>query len=335
MNIAIASPAFGETGGISRYAWALAVHLRNRAHVVRCFGMTFEGGVGMADRDSVLRVPPWPHSASMYFFNRRVAKLITDSTFDIFHTQGDVARAMVTTAHSCHKAGMARRRLVGEHTGGPMNFHIADSLRLQIERSLYGGRRYAKIIAVSQGVKEELMEYYAVPGSDCVVVPNGVDLRTFHPALRATRGSTLRKQLGIPDQAHVLIIVANEFYRKGLGVLLDAVTLLHGVDLYVLVVGDDDPGPYRRRAGATVSERNVIFAGKVREAGPWYAAADIFVMPTYYEAFSLATLEAAASGIPLLVTRVQWNGRPRGGRRERDVCGARCRRCRRQDSEAA
>ena len=64
-------------------------------------------------------------------------------------------------------------------------------------------------------------------------------------------------------------------------------------------------------------ENRLRFVGSVENIASVYACADVFAMPSYYEAFSLATLEAAAAGLPLIVTRVngtedlvvdRWNG---------------------------
>jgi UDP-glucose:(heptosyl)LPS alpha-1,3-glucosyltransferase len=72
----------------------------------------------------------------------------------------------------------------------------------------------------------------------------------------------------------------------------------------LVVVGKGDARPYRARARALGVERRVHFAGVRGDMAPLYRAADCFVLPSHYEAFSLVTLEAMASGLPVLLSRV-------------------------------
>ena len=65
-----------------------------------------------------------------------------------------------------------------------------------------------------------------------------------------------------------------------------------------------DPRPLTARARLAQTESRLHFLGSVDQMPRLYAAADAFVLPTSYETFSLVTYEAAAAGLPLLVTRV-------------------------------
>jgi UDP-glucose:(heptosyl)LPS alpha-1,3-glucosyltransferase len=98
--------------------------------------------------------------------------------------------------------------------------------------------------------------------------------------------------------------VANEFRRKGVDIVIRALATVPSMDLRYVVVGDDDPRECDALARQLGVRDRVLFAGQAREVTPFYAAADIFVLPTAYEAFSLALIEGAAAGLPLLVTRV-------------------------------
>jgi UDP-glucose:(heptosyl)LPS alpha-1,3-glucosyltransferase len=101
----------------------------------------------------------------------------------------------------------------------------------------------------------------------------------------------------------VLLLVANEFPRKGLGVLLDALALLPP-SVHLVCVGKGNPRPYLATVADRDLQRRVHFVPHTANMRAYYAAADIFAFPTQYEAFSLATLEAAGAGLPLLCTRV-------------------------------
>ena len=103
----------------------------------------------------------------------------------------------------------------------------------------------------------------------------------------------------------VLLFAGHEFERKGLKIILQALFLLKKIDnIRLIVIGKGNISRYRSIARSLGVLDRVIFAGFVPSVEKYFAAADIFVFPTQYEAFSLAMLEAAASGLPLVVTNV-------------------------------
>ncbi len=97
----------------------------------------------------------------------------------------------------------------------------------------------------------------------------------------------------------MLLFVGHEFRRKRLAHAIGALERL-GDDVRLLVVGSDNPAPYRwlaRRA-----RDRVIFAGARSDLPALYSAADAFVLPTAYETFSLVCMEAMACSLPVFAT---------------------------------
>jgi glycosyltransferase involved in cell wall biosynthesis len=129
------------------------------------------------------------------------------------------------------------------------------------------------------------------------LVANGVDFATFRPA-----GA-------IPDHGPLrLLCVARLIERKGQHHLIEAVKRLtnSGIDVTLDLVGTGDA-----QAANTVQAQalgigdRVRFIGYVRreEIAAHYAAAHVFVLPSYNEGMSVATLEAMATGLPVVITR--------------------------------
>jgi 2-polyprenyl-3-methyl-5-hydroxy-6-metoxy-1,4-benzoquinol methylase/uncharacterized protein YfkK (UPF0435 family) len=98
--------------------------------------------------------------------------------------------------------------------------------------------------------------------------------------------------------------VGNEFLRKGLDVAIKALALLDNKHIKLCVVGGVDKARYINLAKKLKVMDRLIFAGKSVEVEKYYSMADIFVFPTKYEAFSLATLEALAAGLPIIIPKV-------------------------------
>jgi UDP-glucose:(heptosyl)LPS alpha-1,3-glucosyltransferase len=102
----------------------------------------------------------------------------------------------------------------------------------------------------------------------------------------------------------VILFIGSGFERKGLATLIRALGILADKDrsIRLLVIGRGDISKYAAIAqGAGVAD-NVIFAGPVKGATEYYAAGDIFALPSVYEPFSNACLEAMAAGLPVVTT---------------------------------
>jgi UDP-glucose:(heptosyl)LPS alpha-1,3-glucosyltransferase len=132
------------------------------------------------------------------------------------------------------------------------------------------------------------------------VIPDGIDFRHFRPNADA-RAST-RRELGFAEDDLVALFVGGDWGRKGLRAALAAIALTAGWNLWV--VGDGDIDGYSRLAESIGANGRVRFVGRQRSVARFYAAADAFVLPSSYETFSMATYEAAAVGLPLLVSPV-------------------------------
>lgn len=227
--------------------------------------------------------------------------------FDVIHCQGAASlQADVITAHSCHQAWIDFSRPTLKP---PSRAWILRRLNPQhlalttIERHQYRPGHYKRIVTVSAGVSRDIQRLYKLPARDLTVIPNGVDLREF--GLESLQSDRLpgRRLLGLSDENTALLFVANEFSRKGLAVLLEAMTLLPD-QVHLICVGRGNSKPFLPRVDRDGLANRVHFIPHTSNMRIYYAIADAFVFPTQYEAFSLAILEAAAAGLPLICTRV-------------------------------
>ena len=153
----------------------------------------------------------------------------------------------------------------------------------------------AAVVAKSAGEVEMIR---ALDGRiNVTLVPNGVDLTTFQPCA------------SIPDDGPLRVLcVARLIKRKGQHHLIEAVKRLtdEGIAATIELVGtgDEQASNQTQVQGLGIGER-VRFAGYVprEEIATHYAAAHVFVLPSYNEGMSVATLEAMAAGLPVIVTR--------------------------------
>ena len=130
----------------------------------------------------------------------------------------------------------------------------------------------------------------------------GLDHEIFNPARRVALRDSAREQLGIASDRFSLLLVGNDLRKKGISVLLDALADLRELPLDLLLVGREDPAPFR----AMVEERKL--AGRVYFLPPrkdvefYYAAADAYTGPSLEDTFALPPAEAMACGLPVIVS---------------------------------
>ncbi len=142
--------------------------------------------------------------------------------------------------------------------------------------------------------------------ADCADIPNGVDVELFRP-----HASEFRKASGIPEEDFVILCVGRFQAVKNHAMLVDAFAqLLPQCPRARLVLAGSGPleGRIRARCRAAGIARRVMFLGEVpfRDLPDVYAAADLKAIPSDYESFCFAALEAMATGLPLVVTDTDW-----------------------------
>jgi glycosyltransferase involved in cell wall biosynthesis len=133
------------------------------------------------------------------------------------------------------------------------------------------------------------------------VIRNGVDLERFVPADVVGRAAA-RAKLGLPLGAPLAVCVGRLTRQKGQDVLLDAWPAVRRrcPDAVLALVGEGDLRPALER----VAGPGVLFAGASADVRPWYAAADLVVLPSRWEGLPLIALEALASGRPVVGTEI-------------------------------
>lgn len=172
---------------------------------------------------------------------------------------------------------------------------------LQLEESLFKKRNAGRVIASSQMVANEIVDVYSYPADKIELVRNGVPLDKFRfdPELRQKS----RMDLNLKPDHIALLFAGSGWERKGLLFAIEAMALCKDRKLRLLVAGRGDATPYKTTHLRFWREDPVQFLGEVAGLMPIYAAADIFILPTIYDPFSNACLEALACGLPVITTR--------------------------------
>jgi glycosyltransferase involved in cell wall biosynthesis len=304
-SVTIVAHEVGTRGGMERQLAELAAGLLSRGHQVTVVARECRIQPHTDLEWVRVRGPRRPFSLWYPWFFVMASAMLRRRARGLVHTTGAIVfnRADVSTVHFCHRAFAAQQGARRGAKRSPLyrfNAAVASGMSRVAERYCYRPSRTRHLVAVSDGVAQELVEFFPSMAGSVSVIPNGVDTREFAPngAVR----TSVRSHLGLSDSELVALFVGGDWERKGLLYAIEAVGRVPAWRL--IVVGSGDIEHYRAVARDSKAECKVIFVGHKPDSAPYYAAADAFVMPTAYEAFPLVSLEAAAAGLPLLVSRV-------------------------------
>jgi glycosyltransferase involved in cell wall biosynthesis len=296
--VTIIAHDIGRIGGMERQLNELVDGLLERGHHVTVVARVCV--VRPHARLRWIRVPGprRPFAIAYPWFLLLGSLLVALRRRGVVHSTGAIVfnRVDVCTVHFCHQAVAGRRGFSRASRSGlsyRLNSWVAGRLSPLGERLLYRPGRVGRLVGVSAGVTRELHAAFPLMRGRTIVIPNGVDTETFRPAEHCEPRT---------DGGLEALFVGSEWERKGLGQAIEALARCPGVRL--TVVGEGDEASYRARAEALGVTDRLVFAGSRSDVASWYREADLFLLPTAYETFSLVTYEAAASGLPLLVGRV-------------------------------
>lgn len=170
---------------------------------------------------------------------------------------------------------------------------------MYLEGKIYRDPRVA-LAAVSKLTATELTRHFG--REDVTVIPNGVDSDLFTMAERLRRREVIRKSLQIDPNDFVVLFIGNDWKKKGLSGLLEAVALLRDLPIRLVIAGRDNRIGYDAQIGQLGLGERVLFLDPSGDVMQFYAAADVYAGPTLHDSFALPPIEAMACGLPVITT---------------------------------
>jgi D-inositol-3-phosphate glycosyltransferase len=316
----MARPGGNKTGGLNVYVRELARQLAARGCLVDIF--TRSNSVDtpeVAEIEPGLRAIHLHAGPARYLAPENVYKHLDAFEKALFEfNEGDGATYDVVHSHYW-LSGLIGERLKQAwglphvtmfHTLGEiknrasLSEHETD-LRIRSEAAIL--QNVDAVICATEQERASISQLYGADPAKVNVIPLGVDLERFRPSDK----DVARTALGLKDERIVLFVGRLE-PLKGADILINAAAMLESdVDCSVLIVGGDANSRtqvqrLRDLARQRGIEHRVAFVGAVdHESLPlYYNAADICVVPSHYESFGLVAVEAMASGLPVVASRV-------------------------------
>jgi UDP-glucose:(heptosyl)LPS alpha-1,3-glucosyltransferase len=304
MKIAIIRKKFVLYGGAEQFVQSNIQELANAGHDIHIFANHWSP----TDHSNIHL-----HHVSAFKFNAFIrtlsfawfsARAMEKESFDIIQSHEKTWKQDVyRVGDGCHKEWLEQRKRSNPAMNGFfLSFNPFHWLILRLEKNLFESGQCRKFIAISQMVKNDILKHYNCSQESISVIYNGVNLTRFHPDNRRSFRATIRKKLSIPEDSVLILFVGSGFERKGLKALLQATQYLHSKDWRLLIIGKGKLSKYLQFVTENLRSR-IIYKEPILDIEKYYAAADIFVLPSIYEPFGNANLEALASGLPVITTR--------------------------------
>lgn len=298
MRVAVISRTFSRAaGGAESYSVAIAEQLSQR-HEVHVFAQETNQPVPAAHYHRVFCLSHKPRWINQLLF-AIATWWRTRKGFDVVHSHENTWHGQIQTVH----VRPIRYNLLQGYHGWRRAMRwlkVALSPRLisyvWLEAARFKGAPGRRVVATSEALKLDCERAYLHSGPYLSVITPGTYLRQASMTRAAARRS-----LGLPADGSLLLFVANDYARKGLDAVLQAMQQLP--DTQLAVVGSPRPIPrFRQKAEQLDVASRVHFLGSQDDLVPAYLSADCLVHPTLEDSFAMVVLEAMAHGVPVIVS---------------------------------
>lgn len=290
-----------KKGGAERYGFDLAQRLVSRGHEVHVFCARGVEAPGITlVRLHTSTWPRWIRNFSFALAHRQALRRVRP---DVMLGFGNVLELDVYQSHGGVQRTWMQREIASYDNPSERAlkaFLLKNSLNQAVQRMIEGhpvkNRRFKRIVAISDMVRDHMSAYYSIDKSAFDIVYNGVDTERFKP------GPDKK------DAATTVLFCAGNFRLKGLMPLLMAVgrVVKEGKDVRLTIMGRGKKDRYQRAIDEAGIRGRVTFIGEQSAPEEIYRRSHVLAHPTYYDACSLTTMEGMASGLPVITTR--WNG---------------------------
>lgn len=308
LRIAVFNRTFSSSGGgAERYSIELVEKLAAR-HEIHVFAQQINHscpGVFYHRVSAPLLKPRWVNqlwfAAASWWSTRR--------GYDVVHSHENTWHGDVQTVHvlpvkyNLFQGRNGWRRLL-------RYIKVATSPRLLtylgLEHARFAALPGRKIVVTSDSLRAIMATSYPASCPMLTVITPGITMpeKQLAPASK----QEAKELLGLPPAGHCLLFVGNDYKKKGLSALLNALAQLP-VEVVLAVVGNPEQIPgFRAQLTAAQLETRVFFLGSLPDVAPAYEAADSLIHPTLEDTFAMVVLEAMSRSLPVVVSGPKYCG---------------------------
>lgn len=304
-----ASREISVSGGISKVAYQIGLQLTKLGHNVTTYTADVEDlDTSKIGRVVILPMPKWVNRHPGYLKNYIKTKLFTKKVHSIYKHKNNNPKAVtishrdsyganIAVGHSCHREAIEIKKREGRKFWWLNPIH---PFYLNEERRIFR-KPYPELAAISTAIAQEYENHYKQPKSKNHIIPNGVDTVRFNDHNKHQERVDIINEFNLTKDAYILLFVGNEFKRKGLDFIIDAISLIEdNSNVHLMVLGGADKTPYISKIEKLNLTKNIHFTGRRADTPKFFAGSNLFILPANYEPFGLVGIEALSSGTPIL-----------------------------------
>lgn len=299
MKLAIVRQRYTPFGGAERFVDRALDALRSSGTETTLITRAWDGNW----QGPVQRVAPfylgrlWRDAG----FSRSVRHLLARSHFDLVQSHERIPGCDIYRAgDGVHATWLELRGRFGtaaNQLGDRLSPYHRYLVRAEATMFRHSGLR--AVICNSRMVADDIQRRFRVDPKRLHVIYNAVDTDSFHPGLANRHRSEVRARLGASEGHKVWLTIGSGFQRKGVAESILAMARIP--DDHLWVIGNDrQPKKYQNLVQRLGIADRIRFLGPQQDVAPYLAAADAFVLPSWYDPFPNASLEALACGLPVV-----------------------------------
>jgi len=302
LKIAVLIRHYNPTGGgAERYCVELTEQLAQQ-HEVHLFAQTVSGH---SPNVTVHKVPQWlerPRYINQLLFSWFTRKE-TQGKFDIIHSHDMVTHANIYTLHvPCVRTRWTETQGIRKALRWLSTLFSPRKLAyLWLEKIQVQPHPDKHLIAVSDFLSRNIvMNYPETSGKITIAYPG------IHPtSLQQKPDPCWRDQHAIPTNAFLLLAVANDFKKKGVQTIIDALVQLNQPDICLVIAGN---GKRNILNIPSSLHSNIHILGSVEDMDHLYPQADLLIHPTQVDTYGMVALEAMAHHLPVIISNEHYCG---------------------------
>jgi UDP-glucose:(heptosyl)LPS alpha-1,3-glucosyltransferase len=288
-------------GGLQRDFLGIAQTCLARGHQVDVLTSDWQGDVPYGLNVTVLRLNAWSNHRRRLALSREVRRRTQGKNYDAvvgfskmpgldFYFAGD----------SCFADCVQNKPFWYRFTGRCKTY-------LALERAVFDPQAHTRILLLAEKDQATYAHFYQTPSERFHILPPGIARDRMPPPDAEDIRRRLREELGIADDAHMVLMVGSGFRTKGTDRAMHAFAVLPG-DLrrkaLLVIIGKDNFNPFRRLAKRLdIADRVLFFHGR-DDIPRFLFSADLLLHPAYRETAGIVLIEAMAAGLPVLATDV-------------------------------
>jgi len=178
--------------------------------------------------------------------------------------------------------------------------HIYYGLIKKLERKLYANPGNHLFVIARKTANDIKTFYHREDSFEVAYI--GIDHATFNPAARLARRRQMREELGLPENGFVLLLIGNDYKKKGLQNVIEALKKLNPLPITLLVAGQDDRTPFLSKIHEYGLDGRIQFLPVRSDVIAYFGAADVYIGPSLEDTFAFPPTEALGTGLPVITT---------------------------------